>query len=165
MKNTENAKAYASIKDIWGHIIDACTQWARIKGYSGSVGLLKGLTVLAKEPVSLGELVQEIDYSKSTVSTSMNLLENLGLVERVVIPGDKRHLYMPITDSEIIRINMLDSIDREMQLFIMALDKSENDILSDGAESRYLLERIVSLRQSYEQCKKAMDFLRKQSSI
>jgi DNA-binding transcriptional regulator GbsR (MarR family) len=164
MKNTENAKAYASIKDIGRHIIDACTQWARIKGYSGSVGLLRGLTVLAKEPMSLDELVQETGYSKSTVSTSMNLLENLGLVERLVIPGDKRHLYTPIADSEIIRINILNSIDREMQLFIMALDKSENDILADGAEARYLLERFASLKQSYEQCKKAMDFLRKQSA-
>lgn len=158
--NTENAKAYASIKDIWRHIINACIQWASIRGYSDSIGLLRGLTILAKEPVSLDELVQETGYSKSTVSTSMNLLENLGLVERVVIPGDKRHLYTPITDSEIIKINMLDSIDKEMQLFIMALDKSENDISAGGAESRYLLERIASLKQSYEQCKKTIDFLK-----
>lgn len=57
--DTENAKAYASIKDIGRHIIDACAQWARIRGYRGSVGLLRGLIFLAKEPVSLDELVQK----------------------------------------------------------------------------------------------------------
>ena len=126
--------------------MNACIQWARIRGYSDSIGLLRGLTVLAKEPVSLDELVQETGYSKSTVSTNMNLLENLRLVKRVVIPRGKRHLYAPITDSETIRINMLDSIDKEMLLFIAALDKSENDILDGGAEARYLLERFASLQ-------------------
>jgi hypothetical protein len=55
---------------------------------------------------------------------------------------------------------MLDSIDKEIQLFIVALDKSENDILAGGAEARYLLERFASLKQSYEQCKKTIDFLK-----
>ena len=59
---------------------------------------------------------------------------------------------------------MLDAIDKEMQLFIVALDRTENDILSSGAEARFLLERIVSLKQSYEQGKKTIDFLRKQSA-
>jgi|SRR5271157_230760 len=162
--DTENAKAYASIKDIGRHIINAYTQWARIRGYSGSVGLLRGLTVLAKEPVSLDELIQETGYSKSTVSTSMNLLENLRLVERVVVPGDKMHRYKPITDSEIIRINMLDLIEKEIQLVIEALDRTEKEVLAGGAEARYLLERFASLEQSYKQCnkqcKKTIDFLK-----
>jgi DNA-binding transcriptional regulator GbsR (MarR family) len=57
------------------HIVNACIQWARIKGYSDSIGFLRGLAVSAKEPVSLDELVQETGYSKSTVSLNMNLLE------------------------------------------------------------------------------------------
>ena len=113
-----------------------------------------GLTVVAKEPISLDELVLETGYSKSTVSSNMNLLENLRLVRRIVIPGDKRHLYTLITDPEIIRTNVLDAIDKEMQLFIMVLDRTENAMLSGGAEARFLQERIASLKQSYEQVKK-----------
>ena len=160
----ENAKGYVLLQAITKHIIDACIQWARIKGYRDSTGFLMGLTVVAKEPISLDELVLETGYSKSTVSSNMNLLENLRLVRRIVIPGDKRHLYAPITDPEIIRTNMLDAIDKEMQLFIVALDRTENAMLSGGAEARFLLERIASLKQSYEQVKKTIDFLRKQST-
>jgi DNA-binding transcriptional regulator GbsR (MarR family) len=159
----ENAEGYASLQDVTKHIVDACIQWARIKGYRASTGFLMGLTVVAKESISLDELVLETGYSKSTVSSNMNLLENLRLVRRIVTPGDKRHLYAPITDPEIIRTNMLDAIDKEIQLFIMVLDRTENTMLSGGAETRFLLERIASLKQSYEQVKKTIDFLRKQT--
>ena len=160
----ENARGHALLQDITRHIIDACIQWARIKGYRDSTGICRGLTVVAKEPISLDELVLETGYSKSTVSSNMNLLENLRVVRRIVIPGDKRHLYAPITDPKVIRNNMLDTIDKELQLFIGALDKTEDAILCSGAETRFLLERIASLKQSYEQGKKTIDFLRKQSA-
>ena len=150
-------------RDIRRHIINACIQWARIKGYSDSAGYLRGLAISAKDPVSLDELVQDTGYSKSTVSLNMNQLEDLGLVKRVVIPGDKRHLYAPITDSETIKTNMLDAITKEVQLFCEALNKTESDILAGRDDAKYLLERIASLRQSYEMGKKAIDFLRKQS--
>lgn len=153
----------ASNRDIRRHIINACIQWARIKGYSDSAGYLRGLAISAKDPVSLDELVQDTGYSKSTVSLNMNQLDNLGLVKRVVIPGDKRHLYAPITDSETIKTNMLDAITKEVQLFCEALNKTESDILAGRDDAKYLLERIASLRQSYEMGKKAIDFLRKQS--
>jgi HTH-type transcriptional regulator, glycine betaine synthesis regulator len=161
----ENAKGYVSLQAMTKHIVDACVQWARIKGYRASTGILMGLTVVAKEPISLDELVLETGYSKSTVSSTMNLLETLRLVKRIVIPGDKRHLYAPITDPDIIRTNMLDAIDKEMHLFIVALDRTENAILSGGAEARFLLERIASFKQSCEQVKKIIDFLRNESLI
>jgi len=115
-----------SNQDIRRHVINACIQWARTKGYSDSIGFLRGLTALAKEPVSLDELCQETGYSKSTVSLNMNLLDKQGLVRRIVIPGDKRHIYAPIIDQEIIRTHMLDTINKEIQIFCEALEKTEN---------------------------------------
>ena len=159
----ENTDGDASIQDIRRHIINACILWARIKGYSDSAGFLRGLTISAKDPLSLDDLVQETGYSKSTVSSNMNLLENLGWVKRIVIPGDKRHLYAAIIDPEIIRTNMLDAITKEMQLFCEALNRTESEILAGRDEAKYLLERVASLRQSYELGKKTIDILRKQS--
>lgn len=163
--NNENAEGDASNQDVGTHIVNACVKWARIRGYSDSAGYLRGLAILAKEPLSLDDLVQETGYSKSTISSNMSLLENLRLVERIVIPGDKRHLYAPITDPEIIRTNMLDAITKEMQIFCEALYKTESNILAgrDEAKAKHLLVRIASLKQSYELGTKMIDFLRKQS--
>lgn len=152
-----------SNRDIRRHIVNACIHWARIKGYSDSAGFLRGLAISAKGPMSLDDLVQETGYSKSTVSSNMNLLENLGLVKRIVIPGDKRHLYAAIIDPEIIRTNMTDTITKEMQFFCEALNRTESEILAGRDEGKYLLERIVSLRQSYELGKKTIDILKNQS--
>ena len=58
---------------------------------------------------------------------------------------------------------MLDAIDKEMQLFCDALDRTESDILAGRDEAGYLLERVASLRQSYELGKKTIDIMRKQS--
>ncbi len=157
----KNAKEEGSNGDIRRHIVNACIKWARMKGYSDSTGLLRGLAVLAKEPVSLDELAEETGYSKSTVSANMNLLESLGLIKRIVIPGDKRHLYLPITDPEIIRTNILDAINKETQLFSEALSRTEQEILAGGAEARYLLDRITSLKRSYEQGRRTIEILRK----
>ncbi|RQW78079.1 MAG: MarR family transcriptional regulator [Methanothrix sp.] len=152
-----------SNRDIRRHIVNACIHWARIKGYSDSAGFLRGLAISAKGPMSLDDLVQETGYSKSTVSSNMNLLENLGLVKRIVIPGDKRHLYAAIIDPEIIRTNMTDTITKEMQFFCEALNRTGSEILAGRDEGKYLLERIVSLRQSYELGKKTIDILKNQS--
>ncbi len=150
----------ASNQDIRRHIVNACIQWARTRGYSDSAGVLRGLAILAEEPISLDELVSETGYSKSTVSMNMRLLENLKLVKRIVIPGDKRHLYAAIIDLEIIRNNMLDAINKEIQLFCEALDKTEKDLKASGDEAGYLLERVAILRESFEREKKTIDNLR-----
>jgi HTH-type transcriptional regulator, glycine betaine synthesis regulator len=145
-----NGKIRISInQDVRRHVINACIQWARIRGYSDSVGLLRGLSVMAREPVSLDELVQETGYSKSTVSSNMNLLEDLGLVARIVIPGDKRHIYAPIIDPKMIMANMLDMIERELRIFCEALERTEDEIDAAGADAEWLRERTAALKQSY----------------
>lgn len=150
----------SSNQDIRRHFANACIQWARIRGYSDSTGLLRGLVTLAKEPMSLDELVQETGYSKSTVSSNMNLLENLGLVKRIVIPGDKRHIYETITNPEIIMANMLDTIEKEIRLFSDALDRTENELVTRAEEAGYLRERVARLRHLCEMGKKRIDILR-----
>lgn len=157
--DNENAIGSYSNHDVRRHIINACIQWARIKGYSDSIGFLRGLTAIAKEPMSLDELVQETGYSKSTVSLNMNLLERLELVKRIVTPGDKRHIYVPIIDPEIIMTNMLDTINKEIQLFCEALEKTEIELNAGRDEVGWLQERVATLKQSYEQCKRMMDML------
>jgi len=80
-----------------------------------------------------------------------------------VIPGDKRHLYAPIIDPETIMTNMLDTINKEIQLFCEALEETENELTDGGDEVRYLRERVAMLKYSYEQGKKKIDLLREQS--
>jgi HTH-type transcriptional regulator, glycine betaine synthesis regulator len=159
--DNKNYIKYSSNQDIRRHFTNACIQWSRIRGYSDSTGLLRGLVTLAKEPMSLDELVLETGYSKSTVSSNMNLLENLGLVKRIVIPGDKRHIYETITNPDVIMANMLDTIEKEIRLFSDALDRTENELVTRGEFTGSLSKRVAELSYLCEQGKKRIDVLRK----
>ncbi len=159
----QKAIGCAALQDAKSCIIDACVQWARIKGYCESAGLLMGLTVVSREPVSLGKLVEETGYSKSTVSSNMNLLESQKMVKRIVIPGDKRHIYAPIVDPVAVKANMLDSIEKDVQYLLISLRRAERGLQYCEGQGDFLQERIASLRQTYEQGMNMIEFMKKQS--
>ncbi|MCX6675888.1 MAG: MarR family transcriptional regulator [Methanothrix sp.] len=143
------------------HIVDACIKASSNKGLSDAVGVLRGTLFLADEPMSMDELVSETGYSKSTVSSNMSLLENLGLARRVVIPGDKRYHYSPVTDPDSLKKAMLINVRNEILLLMAALDRTEKDIDSDDSSSRAILERIDSIRQYYIQTDRLLDLISK----
>ena len=142
-------------------LVDACIKAASNKGLSDAVGVLRGTLFLADEPMSMDELVSETGYSKSTVSSNMSLLENLGLTRRVVIPGDKRYHYSPVTDPDSLKKAMLINVRNEILLLMAALDRTEKDIDSDDSSSRAILERIESIRQYYIQTDRLLDLISK----
>jgi DNA-binding transcriptional regulator GbsR (MarR family) len=143
------------------HIVDACIKAASNKGLSDAVGVLRGTLFLADEPMSMDELVAETGYSKSTVSSNMSLLENLGLARRVVIPGDKRYHYSPVTDPDSLKKAMLINVRNEILLLMAALDRTEKDIDTDDSSSRAILKRIDSIRQYYIQTDRLLDLIAK----
>jgi len=148
------------------HIVDACIKVASNKGLSDAVGVLRGTLFLASEPMSMDELVAETGYSKSTVSSNMSLLENLGLARRVVIPGDKRYHYSPVTDPDSLKKAMLINVRNEILLLMAALDKTEKDIERDvekpigtDSSSKAVLEKISRIRQFYAQTDRLLDLV------
>jgi DNA-binding transcriptional regulator GbsR (MarR family) len=133
------------------HIIDACVQSAKIKGYSDACGVLRGTLFLSDRPLSLDDLVERTGYSKSTVSVNMNLLENLGLAKRVIIPRDKRSRYATISDPNSMKAMLLSNIEREVQLIRDALDLTERDLLTCGVQAEGIKAKIASLKHFYKQ--------------
>jgi DNA-binding transcriptional regulator GbsR (MarR family) len=133
------------------HIIDACVQCAKIKGYSDACGVLRGTLFLADLPMSLDDLVEKTGYSKSTISVNMNLLENLGLVKRVIVPRDKRSRYTTISDPNSMKSILLSNIKKEVQLVRDALDLTERDLLTCEVQAEHLKAKVATLTHFYRQ--------------
>ncbi len=74
-------------------IIDACIKSAKKNGWSDAMGILRGTLFLESEPMSLDMLAEKTGYSKTTVRSNMNYLENLGMAIRVVGQVGKEHRY------------------------------------------------------------------------
>jgi DNA-binding transcriptional regulator GbsR (MarR family) len=141
------------------YMIDACVKVANSYGCCDAVGVLRGTLFLADRPVSMDELVEETGYSKSTVSANMSTLERQGLARRVVIPGDKRYHYLPVTEPDSLKKEMIINMRQEMQVIIAAMNRTEEDLRAREHVSEAALERIGKARRFYLQTDLLLDLI------
>lgn len=137
------------------HIIEACVRAANAKGWKDAAGVLHGTLFLTCEPMSLDELSQETGYSKTTVRLNMNILSDLGLVRRVLVPKDRRFHYIIETNSVSMRSAMMANMQIEIKNMLAALDCTEKYIDQSSAMSESdrekVRQRINEIRRFYDQ--------------
>ena len=62
-------------------------------GFPRIAGRIMGFLLLHEGPYTLDELADELQISKTSASTNARLLEQHGIIERVVKAGDRRDFY------------------------------------------------------------------------
>lgn len=141
------------------YILNACVKIASSRGYSDAVGVLRGTLFLADEPMDLDALADETGYSKTTVRTNIRVLENQGLVRRVVTPGDKRYRYILVTDQNSLRQAMLANMKSEIQMVLEALDLTQRCLPAGDHDAETIREKISSMKLFYRQSDQLLDLL------
>jgi len=150
------------------HIKEACVRAANAKGWKDAVGVLHGTLFLACGPLSLDELSQVTGYSKTTVRLNMNLLSDLGIVRRVLVPKERRFMYILETNSVSMMAAMTANIKSEINDMLAALDLTEKHLnqyktLLDTDDREKTLQRINEIRRFYEQESRLINHLGGQS--
>jgi len=140
------------------HMVDACVKVASDSGGCDAVGVLRTL-FLSEGPVSMDELVEETGYSKSTVSSNMSTLERQGLARRVIVPGDKRYYYLPVTDPDSLKKEMVANMRQEIQLIIAAMNRTEEDLRACADASPRSRERVEKTRSFYQHLDLLLDLI------
>jgi DNA-binding transcriptional regulator GbsR (MarR family) len=107
----------------------------------------------------MDQLVEETGYSKSTVSSNMITLEKQGSAKRVIIPGDKRYHYIPVTDPDSLKRDLIANMRQEMQVIIDAMDRTKEDLGACKSVSEATLERIDRTRRFYQQTDLLLDLI------
>ncbi len=141
------------------YMVDACVKVANSYGCCDAVGVLRGTLFLADRPISMDELVEETGYSKSTVSSNISTLERQGLVRRVIIPGDKRYHYIPVTDPDSLKKELITNMRQEMQVIIAAMNRTEEDLRAREHVSSAALDGIDKARRFYMQTDLLLDLI------
>ena len=142
-------------------MVDACVKGANSCGCCDAVGVLRGTLFLADEPQSMDQLVEDTGYSKSTVSSNMSTLERQGLAKRVIIQGDKRYHYIPVTDPDSLKKDLVANKRQEVQSIMVALDRTEKDLRACDNVSSATLERIERVRRFYRQTDRLLELISK----
>ena len=143
------------------YMVDACVKGANSCGCCDAVGVLRGTLFLADEPQSMDQLVEDTGYSKSTVSSNMSTLERQGLAKRVIIQGDKRYHYIPVTDPDSLKKDLIANKRQEVQSIMVALDRTEKDLRACDNVSSATLERIERVRRFYRQTDRLLELISK----
>lgn len=143
-------------------VIEAFERSAELYGLNRSYGRLYGVLFFSDGPVSLDELVDESGYAKSTVSTAMKALERLHLVHRRSVAGEgKKAFYEAETDFwRVVQEFLRSEVQREITVMTRALDSAEQTLeAADDDRARRDLERVRSLKATYERSQKLVDLL------
>ena len=146
------------------YMVDACVKGANSCGCCDAVGVLRGTLFLADEPQSMDQLVEDTGYSKSTVSSNMSTLERQGLAKRVIIQGDKRYHYVPVTDPDSLKKDLVANKRQEVQSIMVALDSTEKDLRARDNVSSATLEKIERVRRFYRQTDRLLELISKYST-
>ncbi|HET9439099.1 MAG TPA: MarR family transcriptional regulator [Longimicrobiales bacterium] len=67
-------------------------------GFPRIAGRIMGFLLLNEGPFTLDELAEALQISKTSASTNTRLLEQHGIIARVVKPGDRRDFYQLADD-------------------------------------------------------------------
>ena len=82
-----------TVDDIRNEFIDTVGEISEWTGFTRVAGLLKGLLLVAREPMCLTEMADRLEVSKAAVSTNIRVLERWRIVRRVYSRGDRRNYY------------------------------------------------------------------------
>ena len=158
----EHPTAPEEIEAARKEVIEAAARSAEVYGLNRSYGHLYGELFFADEPLSLDDLVERSGYAKSTVSTAMQHMERLHIVQRRSVPGEGKRLYFEAeTDFwHIIQQVMNQEVRREIQLMTRALDEAETELeaLEDEAAEADLA-KVRSLKRQYREGEMILNIL------
>jgi len=79
-------------------LIQGLGRFSSFAGFSKMTGQIYGLLYLSGEPLSLGQVAEQLDISKGNVSLNVRIMERWGLIRRFNKRGDRRDYYEVETD-------------------------------------------------------------------
>lgn len=102
-----------------------------------TAGRMFGHLLLVEEPETPADMANALRVSKASVSTNARLLTALGLVERLTVPGDRRHYFQV---SETGHQRMLDLRTQRIRMMRELLGEGLDTVAARNAQVRSRLE-------------------------
>lgn len=126
--NSSRRLTNQTLLDVQDSMLEGLSQLAEYLGFGKVMGQLYGALLLSPEPLSLDDMMEQLDISKASVSMNMRTLEHMGMVRQVWVRGrtGRRKYYEAETDFIQIITNILNG--REMRDVERALTIMQADI-------------------------------------
>jgi len=139
-----------TVEDIQNDFIDTIGEMTELSGLTRVAGLLKGLLLLSREPLSLDDMAERLEVSKASVSTNIRVLERWKAVRRVFNRGDRKNYYQLRGDLWEIETEIVTTIlKEEFERFAEYLAQWKHDLAEadegDPKEKEFFTKRLKEI--------------------
>ncbi|MFH1835296.1 MAG: hypothetical protein ABH851_03805 [Methanobacteriota archaeon] len=114
---------------------------------------------LSDNPMGLSEISKETGYSKSTVCTSMEVVERLFDIHKFKRPGSKKIFWKCTYDPEKMFKKQLELGEKILAMQLEALNKTEKRLKEVDGGQKYL-KNIGKFKKHFENHNKMYEFIR-----
>ncbi|WP_316013329.1 GbsR/MarR family transcriptional regulator [Roseobacter sp. HKCCA0434] len=87
------------VQDCRARFIEMIAAFTAAEGLSPIAGRIFALLYFDGSELALGEIAEQLDVSRASVSTNARLLDRMGMLERVERDGDRRDYYRAAPDA------------------------------------------------------------------
>ena len=116
MKLTEAKQQFISSWGAFG------THW----GINRSMAQIHALLLISAEPLTQDEMMEQLNISRGNTNMNIRELINWGLVERVILPGERREHFIAEKDIwKVVRLIVKERKKRELEPMLQLLDRLE----------------------------------------
>lgn len=150
------------LEEIKDEIYSSFAETASSLGYSEVHGRIIAALLTHKGALSLQSLSEETGYSNSSISTSLDLLEVLGIISRVKKSGDRK-LYVKL-DGDLLegaKRAVILRTKKNIKSGLMEFEDYEDRLaeMKNGEEKEDVKDSLKVLKKEMERLKKYMDIL------
>lgn len=117
--------------------IDRMGDHLEAEGLPRIAGRIFGLMILAPDPVSFGDLALRLGVSRASISTNARLVEAMGLIERISIPGERQDFFR-LSDAPYVR--MMSGIVDRMRTTLVSIATTYAGLPHEAVRERARLE-------------------------
>jgi DNA-binding transcriptional regulator GbsR (MarR family) len=138
------------------HLIAGLSRISQFWGFPRAMGAIYGALYLSPEPLSLDELVSQVNLTKGAISTNVRALDRLGMVHRELRVGERKDYYRAETDfwkiiKSILQERERSEFDRALRSVGESVEMTQQAV-EEGADAElagFYRERLQRMRRFF----------------
>ncbi len=149
MKLTEAKQQFISSWGAFG------THW----GINRTMAQIHALLLISPDPITQDDMMDQLNISRGNTNMNIRELINWGLVERILLPGERKEYFIAEKDIwKVVKLIVKERKKRELEPMLLLLDKLEA-VEGDkrDKEIKSFVETISGIKKLSKQANKTLD--------
>lgn len=131
------------------------THW----GINRTMAQIHALLLVSPDPLTQDDMMEELNISRGNVNMNIRELINWGLVERVILPGERKEYFSAEKDIwKVVKQIVKERKKRELEPMLQLLDKLE-EVEGDKRDKavKSFIDTVSSIKKLGKQADKTLD--------